>query len=160
MLVHTIETDVSDLTKVYNELNEKITLSNLGGYNPPGQAAFAHIAGGYDAGYCRFCNFAMSRRFFPFAFLTMWRNQTGISIQRFGSLSSFTVSFPGRISQSPDGVGFSQAFAADMFAEVFAKDPLSSSAGLRYREQILKPGGSRYVRFASQKRARALSFSG
>jgi len=59
----------------------------------PGQASFAHLAGGYDAGYY--------------------------------------------------GYAYSLVFAADMYAAVFKEDPLSPKAGQRYRDEILKPGGSR-----------------
>ncbi|EMD39827.1 hypothetical protein CERSUDRAFT_81164 [Gelatoporia subvermispora B] len=41
------------------------------------------------------------------------------------------------------GYTYSLVFAADMYATVFKKDPLSPELGQRYREKILLPGGSR-----------------
>jgi hypothetical protein len=38
---------------------------------------------------------------------------------------------------------YSLVFAADMYATVFKKDPLNPALGKRYRESILKVGGSR-----------------
>lgn len=38
---------------------------------------------------------------------------------------------------------YSLVFAADMYATVFKQDPLDPALGQRYRESILKPGGSR-----------------
>ncbi|OAR00068.1 hypothetical protein LLEC1_07866 [Akanthomyces lecanii] len=37
----------------------------------------------------------------------------------------------------------SQVYATDMFRTVFSKDPMNKEAGRRYREIVLKPGGSR-----------------
>ncbi|GAA5825842.1 hypothetical protein JCM5353_002455 [Sporobolomyces roseus] len=37
----------------------------------------------------------------------------------------------------------SQVYSADMFATKFAKDPMNAQAGMSYRKEILKPGGSR-----------------
>ncbi|GAA5844231.1 hypothetical protein JCM3766R1_000977 [Sporobolomyces carnicolor] len=37
----------------------------------------------------------------------------------------------------------SQVYSADMFASKFAKDPMNAEAGMLYRKEILKPGGSR-----------------
>ena len=36
----------------------------------------------------------------------------------------------------------SQVYSADMFHSVFAKDPMSSAEGRRYRHQVLEKGGS------------------
>jgi Zn-dependent oligopeptidase len=58
-----------------------------------GQSGFAHIVGGYEAGY-------------------------------YGYL-------------------YSQVFSADMFKTIFAIDPMSKVSGLKYRAEILQPGGSR-----------------
>ncbi|EIM81645.1 metallopeptidase MepB [Stereum hirsutum FP-91666 SS1] len=41
------------------------------------------------------------------------------------------------------GYTYSLVFAADMYATVFKKDPLDPALGMKYRECILKPGGSR-----------------
>jgi Zn-dependent oligopeptidase len=38
---------------------------------------------------------------------------------------------------------YSLVFAADMYATVFKKDPLNPALGQRYRERILRVGGSR-----------------
>ncbi|GAA6017292.1 hypothetical protein JCM11491_000619 [Sporobolomyces phaffii] len=37
----------------------------------------------------------------------------------------------------------SQVYSADMFATKFAQDPMNAEAGMSYRREILKPGGSR-----------------
>uniref|UniRef100_A0A0W0FS66 Putative metallopeptidase MepB n=1 Tax=Moniliophthora roreri TaxID=221103 RepID=A0A0W0FS66_MONRR len=41
------------------------------------------------------------------------------------------------------GYTYSLVFAADMYATVFKADPLDPARGQRYREKILRPGGSR-----------------
>jgi len=41
------------------------------------------------------------------------------------------------------GYMYSLVFASDMYATVFKKDPLDPALGQRYRDSILKPGGSR-----------------
>jgi len=41
------------------------------------------------------------------------------------------------------GYTYSLVFAADMYDQVFRKDPLSPQLGRRYRQSILLPGGSR-----------------
>jgi len=41
------------------------------------------------------------------------------------------------------GYTYSLVFAADMYATVFKQDPLDPSRGARYRDSILRPGGSR-----------------
>ncbi|MBW0518729.1 hypothetical protein O181_058444 [Austropuccinia psidii MF-1] len=41
------------------------------------------------------------------------------------------------------GYLYSQVFSTDMYESEFAKDPMSKEIGMRYREEILKPGGSR-----------------
>lgn len=50
MKVHTTDVD-SDLTQLWCGLREEISLVSSGGENVGGQSGFAHIAGGYDAGY-------------------------------------------------------------------------------------------------------------
>ncbi|EEB90861.1 hypothetical protein MPER_10876 [Moniliophthora perniciosa FA553] len=41
------------------------------------------------------------------------------------------------------GYTYSLVFAADMYATIFKADPLDPARGQRYREKILRPGGSR-----------------
>jgi hypothetical protein len=41
------------------------------------------------------------------------------------------------------GYTYSLVFAADMYATVFAADPLDPARGQHYRESVLLPGGSR-----------------
>lgn len=41
------------------------------------------------------------------------------------------------------GMTFAQVRAMDMYKTVFERDPLDPVAGMRYRESILCPGGSR-----------------
>jgi len=89
--VHT-DKDAADTTLLWNTLREKISLVK-GGAVKPGQGTFAHIVGGYDAGYY--------------------------------------------------GYTYSLVFAADMYATVFKKDPLSPALGQQYRDEILRVGGSR-----------------
>jgi Zn-dependent oligopeptidase len=38
---------------------------------------------------------------------------------------------------------YSLVFAADMYATVFKKDPLDPMLGYKYKNSILRPGGSR-----------------
>ncbi|KAG8962498.1 hypothetical protein FRC03_004183 [Tulasnella sp. 419] len=82
-----------DLSKLWCDMREKVSLVSSGGKITPGPGTFAHITGGYDAGYY--------------------------------------------------GYMYSLVFAADMYKTVFSKDPLSPDAGRKYRESILRPGGSR-----------------
>lgn len=89
--VHT-DQEPADYTTLWNELRESVSLVK-GGKHQPGQASFAHITGGYDAGYY--------------------------------------------------GYMYSLVFAADMYATVFKKDPLDPKLGRKYRDAILRPGGSR-----------------
>ncbi|KIM89266.1 hypothetical protein PILCRDRAFT_61316 [Piloderma croceum F 1598] len=90
--VHT-DQDGEDYTALWNTLRESISLVKSPKKLGPGQASFAHITGGYDAGYY--------------------------------------------------GYTYSLVFAADMYATVFKKDPLNPALGQRYRERILRVGGSR-----------------
>lgn len=41
------------------------------------------------------------------------------------------------------GYLYSQVFSADMYESVFSKDPMSQRSGTKYRDEILRPGGSR-----------------
>lgn len=92
MTMHTSKEDL-DLSKLWCETREKVSLVSTDGEIVGGQSAFGHIAGGYEAGY-------------------------------YGYL-------------------YSQVFAADMFETIFAADAMSPASGMKYRNSILKPGGSR-----------------
>lgn len=90
--LHTSKEDL-DQTKLWCDLREKTSLVSTKGEEIGGQSSFAHIVGGYSAGY-------------------------------YGYL-------------------YSLVFAADMFETVFRKDPMSPALGSKYRDCILRPGGSR-----------------
>ncbi|TXT07346.1 hypothetical protein VHUM_03066 [Vanrija humicola] len=92
MTLHTSKDDL-DLTKLWCDLREKTSLVSTDGEYVGGQSGFAHIVGGYAAGY-------------------------------YGYL-------------------YSLVFAADMFESVFSADPMNPANGLKYRAEILGPGGSR-----------------
>jgi len=93
MRVHTEQDTNADYNELWSSMREDISLVKSGHTLTGGPGSFAHITGGYDAGYY--------------------------------------------------GYMYSLVFSADMYKAVFAKDPLSAEAGRRYRESILKPGGSR-----------------
>lgn len=99
MTLHTIDSEKDiealDLTKVWNELREKIALISNGGVLNTGYGTFGHIAGGYESGY-------------------------------YGYL-------------------YSQVFATDIYYNLFKSDPMDVQNGLRYRDLILKNGGSKEV---------------
>lgn len=99
MYLHTIDNqkdiDALDLTKVWNELREEISLISNGGVSNKGYATFGHIAGGYESGY-------------------------------YGYL-------------------YSQVFATDIYYTHFKSDPMNVQSGLRYRDVILKNGGSKEI---------------
>lgn len=99
MYLHTIDNqkdiDALDLTKVWNELPEEISLISNGGVSNKGYATFGHIAGGYESGY-------------------------------YGYL-------------------YSQVFATDIYYTHFKSDPMNVQNGLRYRDVILKNGGSKEI---------------
>ncbi|EJD41303.1 zincin, partial [Auricularia subglabra TFB-10046 SS5] len=90
--VHTAK-EGEDYTKLWARLREETSLVKGPARDAPGQGAFAHLTGDYDAGYY--------------------------------------------------GYAYSLVFAADMYRAVFAADPLSAAAGRKYRDEILRPGGSR-----------------
>lgn len=48
------------------------------------------------------------------------------------------------MNERPGYFGYlaSLSYATDMFETVFSSDPMSRSNGLKYRREILKPGGS------------------
>lgn len=55
MTLHTKPADapeLHDLTKLWCDLREEVSLVSNGGEYKPGQSGFAHITGGYSAGYC------------------------------------------------------------------------------------------------------------
>ena len=103
--------DGEDYTVLWNTLRESISLVKSPKKFGPGQATFAHITGGYDAGYYG-CAYPV----------TCWLIVTYILQFRYT---------------------YSLVFAADMYATVFKKDPLNPALGQRYRERILRVGGSR-----------------
>lgn len=41
------------------------------------------------------------------------------------------------------GYLYSKVFSVDMYETIFSMDPMSRKSGTKYREEILKPGGSR-----------------
>ncbi|KAF7978500.1 hypothetical protein HWV62_45653 [Athelia sp. TMB] len=92
MKVHT-DKEAENYTEVWNSLRESISMVKGPIKAIPAQGTFAHITGGYDAGYY--------------------------------------------------GYTYSLVFAADMYATVFKGDPLDPALGKRYRDSILKVGGSR-----------------
>ena len=77
-----------------------------------GQGTFNHIAGGYDAGYYGYGD-----------------------IPIFQSRDEVHNTLDSRYT-------YSLVFAADMYATVFKADPLDPARGQRYRDHILRPGGS------------------
>ncbi|KAG9019832.1 hypothetical protein FRB90_003421 [Tulasnella sp. 427] len=92
MELHTKKVD-TDYNQLWSEMRESISLVKSGSKYTAGPGTFAHITGGYDAGYY--------------------------------------------------GYMYSLVFSADMYKTVFADNPLSPAAGTKYRNSILKPGGSR-----------------
>ncbi len=102
-----------DYTKLWNDIRTSVSLVE-GDTNPaPGQGTFAHITGGYDAGY------------YGYAFSSVC---IFYSSHRFLGCHSYT---------------YSLVFAADMYATAFKTNPLDPATGNKYRNEILLPGGSR-----------------
>ncbi|THH20564.1 hypothetical protein EW146_g816 [Bondarzewia mesenterica] len=80
-------------------------------------------------------------------YTALWNDlRTAISLVKGGKPGAGQGSF-GHIVGGYDagyyGYTYSLVFAADMYATVFKRDPLDPALGQRYRESILKPGGSR-----------------
>ncbi|KIO24317.1 hypothetical protein M407DRAFT_77092 [Tulasnella calospora MUT 4182] len=92
MELHTKQVD-KDYDQLWSEMRESISLVKSGREYTAGPGTFAHITGGYDAGYY--------------------------------------------------GYMYSLVFSADMYKTIFAGNPLSPESGKKYRDSILKPGGSR-----------------
>ena len=99
MKLHTIEKEEEleqlDLTKLWNEMRQTITLIDGDNIPTKGYASFGHIAGGYESGY-------------------------------YGYL-------------------YSNVYAADIYYTLFKKEPMNIDNGIRYRDIILKRGGSREI---------------
>jgi len=51
MRVHTMKERPKDVSELYEKMREEICLTNGAGTVSPGQTGFAHLIGGYDAGY-------------------------------------------------------------------------------------------------------------
>ncbi|ETW81741.1 Metallo peptidase M3A [Heterobasidion irregulare TC 32-1] len=80
-------------------------------------------------------------------YTALWNDlRTAVSLVKGGKQGAGQGSF-GHIVGGYDagyyGYTYSLVFAADMYATVFKQDPLDPALGQRYRESILKPGGSR-----------------
>jgi Zn-dependent oligopeptidase len=61
------------------------------------------------------------------------------------TMGTYTCFFPKKFSPSEYTLSYtySLVFAADMYATVFKKDPLDPERGKKYRDNILRVGGSR-----------------
>lgn len=99
MKLHTVENEEElkklDLTELWNQMRETITLIDGGNIPTKGYASFGHIAGGYESGY-------------------------------YGYL-------------------YSNVYAADIYYSLFKEDPMNIDNGIRYRDIILKRGGSQDI---------------
>ena len=51
MTYHVSYIEPTDYTKLWNDIRTTVSLVKAGEKPGPGQASFAHITGGYDAGY-------------------------------------------------------------------------------------------------------------
>lgn len=125
MLLHTSKED-QDLTKLWCDLREKISLVSTGGEYVGGQSGFAHV--GF---FLRFSKDFISEiskltRFDNFYFSVFSKQQIA-----------------GGYSSGYYGYLFSQSYSADMWKNVFETNPMDPTAGKKYRSEILKPGGSR-----------------
>ncbi|KAF5369475.1 hypothetical protein D9758_002530 [Tetrapyrgos nigripes] len=83
----------------------------------------------------------------PTDYTKLWNDlREKVSLVKSGKLCPGQGTF-GHITGGYDagyyGYTYSLVFAADMYATVFKADPLDPARGQRYREKILKPGGSR-----------------
>lgn len=83
-----------------------------------------------------FVNVPVKRLIFRIFGLAETTDTTAIYIHR-ASLVRLQVAFAAKLAILMD------ASLVDMFETVFKKDPLSAEAGLRYRREILEPGGER-----------------
>lgn len=108
------------IPETYNRLRKEISLldgpevlgekSNWGN----GQATFAHLMGGYDAGY--------------YGYLRL-------------ELPIITTSPEAYHANTPSNHS-SQVYSADMFHSFFEMDPMNGKEGRRYRHTVLERGGS------------------
>lgn len=126
MKLHTTEWDLTEegQTKLWNGLRSEVSLVDVDEDERliGGQSGFAHIAGGYSSGYYGYLSSQVSL-----------------------SLATVSLVFLVRSSFVFHDASPRQVYSADMFASKFAKDPMNAEAGMLYRKEILKPGGSRLV---------------
>lgn len=111
-------------------MKEKITLVKEDKVTP-GQSWFVHLAGGHDAGKdclsLPLCHAASPRA-----------SQQDIT----GRTASLPISPSLFCLNSCSRYTYALVFATDMYASVFKENPLDPARGRRYREKVLRPGGS------------------